>query len=218
MAIEPPPPGWTFPRVDPDGTDEMVFQGGDLSPGALLAAYRTGLFPMPFRGTLAWWSPVRRGILPLDGLRVGRSLRKARARFEVRVDTAFDEVTMACADPNRSPAWITEEVRRAYGELHRLGWAHSVETFSPGGELVGGLYGVGIGGMFGGESMFHRETDASKVALVHLVDRLRDGRATLIDVQWLTPHLESLGAIEIARADYLRRLRVALRQPNALGT
>ena len=153
----------------------------------------------------------------LDELRVGRSLRKACASFEVRVDTAFDAVMAACADPNRVPPWITDEVRAAYGELHRLGWAHSVESYSRDGELVGGLYGVSIGGMFGGESMFHRATDASKVALVELVSRLRAGGASLLDVQWLTPHLASLGAIEISRAEYLSRLAIAIRQPNALG-
>jgi leucyl/phenylalanyl-tRNA--protein transferase len=210
MTVEPPPPAWAMPNIDPAGTEELVFVGGDLSPGGLLAAYRLGAFPMPYRGDLAWWCPARRGVIPLDGLLVGRSLRKSCERFEVRIDTAFDDVMVACADPNREPPWITAEVREAYGELHRLGWAHSVETFSPDGELVGGLYGVCIGGMFGGESMFHRATDASKVALVSLVGRLRDGGATLLDVQWSTPHLASLGAIEITRAEYLERLRVAI--------
>ena len=214
MTTEPPPPTWTLPRIDPDGDSELIHQGGDLSPGGLLAAYRAGSFPMPYRGDLGWWCPVRRGIVPLDGLRVGRSLRKSCARFEVRIDTAFDDVMRACADPDRSPPWITEEVRAAYGELHRLGWAHSVETYSPDGELVGGLYGVSIGGMFGGESMFHHVTDASKVALVALVERLRAGGATLLDVQWSTPHLASLGAIEIPRAEYLDQLRIAIELPS----
>jgi len=217
MTIEPPPATWTLPEIDPRGDAELVHQGGDLSPGGLLAAYRVGAFPMPYRGDLGWWCPVQRGIVPLDGLRVGRSLRKSCARYEVRVDTAFDEVMLACADPDRSPPWITEEVRAAYGELHRLGFAHSFETYSPDGELVGGLYGVSIGGMFGGESMFHRATDASKVALVALVERLRAGGATLLDVQWSTPHLASLGAIEIPRAEYLERLRVAVELPSAFG-
>jgi leucyl/phenylalanyl-tRNA--protein transferase len=215
--IEPPPASWTLPAVDPDGEEELVFVGGDLSAGGLVAAYRAGLFPMPYRGDLGWWCPARRGVLPIDALIVGRSLRKACARFEVRIDTAFDDVMLGCADPDRKPPWITEEVRAAYGELHRLGWAHSVETYTPDGRLVGGLYGLGIGGMFGGESMFHRETDASKVALVALVERLRDGGATLIDVQWLTPHLASLGAIEISRREYLDRLRDAIERPPAFA-
>ena len=161
MTIEPPLPTWTLPPIDPDGESELIHQGGDLSPGGLLAAYRAGSFPMPYRGDLGWWCPVRRGIVPLDGLRVGRSLRKSCARFEVRIDTAFDDVMRACADPDRSPPWITEEVRAAYGELHRLGWELWFVSFSPVGELVGGVFGVRFGWLFGGDSMFHRASDAS---------------------------------------------------------
>jgi leucyl/phenylalanyl-tRNA--protein transferase len=164
---------------------------------------------------LAWWSPDPRGVLPLDGLHVSRSLRKAMPRFELRFDTAFEQVVAACADPARSGGWITDEIAAAYGELHRLGWAHSVEAWATDGRLVGGLYGVCIGGLFAGESMFHHETDASKVALVGLVERLRAGGATLLDVQWPTPHLTSLGVVEISRADYLARLDVAIQLPNA---
>jgi len=207
---------WTPPPVDPDGTEELVFVGGDLSVDGLVNAYRAGLFPMPVRDGLGWWSPVRRGILPLDGLRVSRSLRKACDRFEVTFDQAFDEVMAACADPSREPAWITPEVRAAYGALHRAGHAHSVEVRA-GGELVGGLYGVAIGGMFGGESMFHRATDASKVALVALVERLRTGGATLLDVQWVTPHLASLGAVEVSRREYLALLADAVEREPALS-
>ena len=211
--VEPAPPTWSLPPVDPDGEDELVFVGGDLSPGGLLRAYRAGVFPMPVRDGLGWWSPVRRGILPLDKLRVSRSLRKSCDRFDVTFDAAFDEVMVRCADPDRKPPWITPEVRDAYGALHRLGWAHSVEVHRDG-ELVGGLYGVAIGGMFGGESMFHHATDASKVALVALVELLRDGGATLLDVQWLTPHLESLGAVEVTRREYLGLLADAVtREP-----
>ena len=211
--VEPAPPTWSLPPVDPDGEDELVFVGGDLSPGGLLRAYRAGVFPMPVRDGLGWWSPVRRGILPLDGLRVSRSLRKACDRFDVTIDAAFDAVMAACADPSREPAWITPDVRAAYGELHRLGWAHSVEVLDDG-ELVGGLYGVSVGGMFGGESMFHRATDASKVALVALVDHLRAHGGTLLDVQWVTPHLASLGAVEVSRRAYLDLLADALgREP-----
>jgi leucyl/phenylalanyl-tRNA--protein transferase len=185
----------------------------------LLAAYRSGLFPMPVsdgrREVLAWWSPDPRGILPLDALRVSRSLRRSRQRYEVRVDTAFDAVVAECANPTRAGRWITDEIADAYGVLHRLGWAHSVETWSTDGRLVGGLYGVCVGGLFAGESMFHHETDASKVALVALVERLRAGGGTLVDVQWQTPHLESLGVIEVPRSEYLVRLADAIHRPDA---
>jgi leucyl/phenylalanyl-tRNA--protein transferase len=146
---------------------------------------------------------------------VSHSLRKSMRKFEIRVDTAFAEVIDACADPSRPGRWINRAVRDAYVRLHELGWAHSVEAWSADeGDLAGGLYGVAVGGLFAGESMFHREADASKAALVHLVELLRDdgldGVGRLLDVQWVTPHLESLGAAEISRTDYLRRLDTAL--------
>lgn len=195
----------------------VVGIGGDLEPGTLLHAYRHGLFPMHVdRGrTLAWWSPDPRGVLPLDGLRVSRSLRRSCERFEVRVDTAFDEVVASCADPKRPHGWITEDIRSAYRRLHDLGWSHSVEAWSlEDGTLAGGLYGVSIGGFFAGESMFHRRSDASKVALVGLVGILREGDVDrLLDVQWTTDHLASLGAIEVPRNDYIGRLSVALNLP-----
>jgi leucyl/phenylalanyl-tRNA--protein transferase len=204
---------------DPAGADEsgVVAVGADLEPGTLLAAYRSGLFPMPTRWgrSVAWWSPDPRGTIPLDGLRVTRSLRKACARFDLRVDTAFDAVVAACADPGRPHGWIDRRIRDAYGELHRLGWAHSVEAWADG-ELVGGLYGVAIGGLFAGESMFHRRTDASKVALVHLVELLREGEAgeaALLDVQWTTDHLRSLGAVDVDRPRYLALLASAIDAP-----
>lgn len=193
----------------------MVGVGADLEPGTVLAAYRQGMFPMPSRarGPVAWWSPDPRAIVPLDGLRVSRSLRRSTRRYEVRVDTDLEGVMRACGDPRRPHGWITESFVDAYLRLHQLGWVHSVETWTPEGELVGGLYGVSIGGFFAGESMFHRATDASKVALVALVERLGSRGATLLDVQWLTPHLASLGAVEVPRADYLRRLATALDRP-----
>lgn len=195
----------------------MVGVGADLEPGTLLLAYRSGIFPMPVgqgRGAvLAWWSPEPRAILPLDGLRVSRSLRRSCRRYDVRVDTAFLGVIDACARPSRTGRWITGPVRDAYVRLHELGWAHSVEAWQ-GDELAGGLYGVSIGGLFAGESMFHRATDASKVALVALVSLLADGEDDrLLDVQWRTPHLASLGAVEVERTRYLRLLRDAVRQP-----
>jgi leucyl/phenylalanyl-tRNA--protein transferase len=137
-------------------------------------------------------------------------LRRSCRRFEIRIDTAFESVMRGCADPRRPHGWIDEEFVRAYVALHELGWTHSVETWF-GGELVGGVYGVAIGGLFAAESKFHRVRDASKVALVALVDALRAGGATLLDVQWTTPHLASLGAIDVTRAEYLRRLDEALR-------
>ena len=200
------------PRTaSPDGVAAI---GADLAPGTVLAAYRAGLFPMPLRRrTLAWWSPDPRGVIPLEGLRVTRSLRRSCQRYEVRIDTAFEEVIDACADPTRPHGWIDREIRDAYVGLHELGWAHSVEAWTPEGELAGGLYGIAIGGLFAGESMFHRRTDASKVALVRLVDVLVDGGAVLLDVQWTTDHLRSLGAVDVPRDEYLRWLPAALGRP-----
>lgn len=194
--------------------NEVVGIGADLEPGTLLAAYRRGLFPMPLRrGVMAWWSPEPRGIIPLDGLRVTRSLRQSCRRFEIRVDTNFEEVIARCADRRRKGAWIDASVRAAYTRLHDLGWAHSVEAWTVEGDLAGGLYGISIGGFFAGESMFHHYTDASKVALVALVDMLRQGGAALLDVQWATPHLRTLGAVEVSRQKYLDLLAAALALP-----
>jgi leucyl/phenylalanyl-tRNA--protein transferase len=221
MPIEPPATGWVFPDVarlpfSPDA-DDVVGMGADLEPGTLLAAYRHGLFPMPSGDRsvgLLWWSPVERGVLPLDGLRVSRSLRQSARHLQVRVDTAFDEVMRACADPSRDGSWIDEDILEAYTRLHELGWAHSVESWQDG-RLVGGLYGVAIGGLFAGESMFHRVRDASKVALVGLVDLLRDEHADrrLLDVQWRTDHLASLGVVTVPRPTYAERLADAVDVP-----
>jgi leucyl/phenylalanyl-tRNA---protein transferase len=216
MPIDPGPTPWRLPTPAPRDAD-LIASGGDLEPSTLLAAYRRGLFPMPAdleSREICWWSPLHRGVLPLDGLVVSRSLRASVRRLEVRVNTAFDAVVDGCADPRRDSRWINPAVVRAYTRLHELGWAHSVETWRDG-ELVGGLYGVAIGGLFAGESMFSRATDASKVALVHLVELLRDGHADrrLLDTQWQTPHLASLGVVEIPRREYLSRLEAALRVP-----
>jgi leucyl/phenylalanyl-tRNA--protein transferase len=213
VPVEPPPTPWEFPDPRVAEGEDLVGLGADLEPGTLLAAYRRGLFPMPVTGSraMAWWSPDPRGVLPLDGLVVTRSLRRSLRRYEVRVDTSFDAVVRACADPRRDGGWISPAIRRAYGRLHELGWAHSVEAWDPERDvLVGGLYGVHVDGLFAGESMFHHTTDASKVALVALVERLRTIGAVLLDVQWLTPHLASLGAVEIPRPAYLDRLSVAV--------
>ena len=204
------------------GDGEVVGVGADLEPGTILAAYRRGIFPMPvrrgMREVIAWWSPDPRGIIPLDGLKISRSLRKSCGRFEIRLDTAFDQVIEACADRRRPGAWISRDVRRAYTRLHELGWVHSVEAWERDrgdgpGRLAGGLYGVAAGGLFAGESMFHRSTDASKAALVALVDLLRSGGAGLLDVQWVTPHLATLGAVSIGRMEYLRLLAEAVARP-----
>ena len=212
--IEPPPSRWQMPDPRTASPDGVAAIGADLAPGTVLAAYRAGLFPMPLRRrTLAWWSPDPRGVIPLEGLRVTRSLRRSCQRYEVRIDTAFEEVIDACADPTRPHGWIDREIRDAYVGLHELGWAHSVEAWTPEGELAGGLYGIAIGGLFAGESMFHRRTDASKVALVRLVDVLVDGGAVLLDVQWTTDHLRSLGAVDVPRDEYLRWLPAALGRP-----
>jgi leucyl/phenylalanyl-tRNA--protein transferase len=192
----------------------LVCAGGDLDPGTLLAAYRHGLFPMPLHNTVGWWSPDPRGVLPLSGLKISRSLRRSLGRYDVRIDTAFAEVVDACADPTRPDGWISDDIKVAYTRLHEMGWAHSVESWEDG-TLVGGLYGVAIGGLFAGESMFHHRTDASKVALVHLVDGLVATGGVLLDVQWRTPHLARLGVVEVSRQEYLRRLREALQLPLA---
>ena len=208
--VEPWPSRWRLP--DPNDADRrgLCAVGADLEPGTLLAAYRHGLFPMPVRKKLVgWWSPDPRGVLPLDGLRVSRSLRKSCARFEIRFDTRFRDVMQACGDPRRPHGWINAAFVDAYERLFELGWVHSVEAYRDG-ELVGGLYGVRINGFFAGESMFSHVTDASKVALVALVEWLNDTAATLLDVQWTTDHLASLGAVEVPRAAYLSLLREAV--------
>ncbi len=211
MPVEPPPTIWDLPDPEVAGDGEVAAIGADLEPGTLLAAYRRGLFPMRVghRRKLGWWSPDPRGIIPLDGVHVSRSLRRSIPRFEIRRDTAFEAVMRGCADPRRPHGWIDDEFVSAYVALHDLGWAHSIETWQEG-DLVGGLYGLGIGGLFAGESMFHRVTDASKVAVVATVEHLRAIGASLFDVQWVTPHLATLGAVEVSRADYGRLLVEAI--------
>lgn len=216
MPIDPGPTRWVLPTPPADASD-LVGIGADLEPATVLAAYRAGLFPMPVDdgAHLGWWSPVDRGVLPLDGLRITRSLAKSVRRYDVRVNTAFEEVITACGDPDRNDGvWIDDDITNAYVLLHELGWAHSVETWYDG-ELVGGLYGLAIGGLFAGESMFTRARDASKVALVHLVELLTDEHADrrVLDTQWQTDHLATLGVVEIPRGEYLRRLQVALTLP-----
>ena len=232
MALAIPGPSrWRFPDPATAGEDGLVGIGADLEPATLLDAYRRGIFPWPHPGApLPWFSPDPRGVIRLDGLVVSRSLRARlrRSGWDTTVDRAFAAVLAGCADrpteegpggPEPGPpesgeggTWITPPMRAAYQRLHDLGHAHSLEVWA-GGELVGGLYGVGVGGVFTGESMFHLASDASKVALVDLVARLAEAGGQLVDVQMVTPHLASLGARDLPRADFLRLLaRVRDRQ------
>ena len=210
--LEPPPSPWVFPPVDTADDGGLLGIGADLEPGTLLAAYRSGIFPMPVGPdeVIGWWSPDPRAILPLDGVHVSRSLRRSLGRYQVTFGRDFAGVMAGCADPRRPHGWITNEMRSAYQRLFELGWAESVEVWDVGGSLVGGLYGVRIGGFFAGESMFHRARDASKVALVRMIERVAETGGSLFDVQWQTPHLESMGAVEVSRNEYLALLRGAL--------
>jgi len=204
---------WNFPTFGewpPD--DDVVATGADLEPDTLLWAYAHGMFPMHLRGPdspIAWWSPVERGVIPLDALKVTRSMRQSARRYECSIDSAFGDVMVGCAGERTDGNWITDEFLAAYGRLHQLGAAHSVEVWD-GSRLVGGLYGVRIGRFFAGESMFHRTRDASKVALMHLVDAMRAAGMTLLDTQWCTPHLASLGCQVWPRTRYLEALADAV--------
>jgi leucyl/phenylalanyl-tRNA--protein transferase len=208
------------PRRWPES--DLIAMSEEFSPQLVVAAYCSGVFPMPqtgFRGRdlMGWYSPLDRGVLPLQDLKVSRSLAKMIKRYRIRVDTAFEEVLARCADPSRPGGWIDDQIAETYTLLHHAGVVHSVEAWTDDDKLAGGLYGVSIGGLFAGESMFHDPVigrDASKAALVGLVDILGgDGVQRLLDVQWRTPHLASLGVIEIDREDYLRRLAAALDLP-----
>ena len=204
---------WGFPAPDTWPDDDVVAAGADLEPATLLYAYSHGMFPMHIDGLhrwLGWWSPLRRGVIPLDGLRVTRSMRRSDRRFTVTFDTCFEDVMTQCSDLRADGNWITQEFVRSYSRLHRMGHASSVEVWNGDGELVGGLYGVRIDRFFAGESMFHRETDASKVALMHLVARLNAEGAQLLDTQWCTEHLASLGCVEVPRREYLAMLGTAV--------
>ena len=208
---------WVFPPADTADEHGIVGVGADLEPDTILSAYSQGLFPMPLEanGPVAWWSPDPRAILPLE-MHISRSLKKSMRSFHFTMDTAFVEVMNACADPKREHGWIDTNILDAYTRLHELGWAHSIETRNTAGDLVGGVYGIGLGRMFAGESMFHTETDASKAALAHLTTVLRENGVTLFDVQWMTPHLSTLGAIDLSRSEYLRRLEEAVKYDPAL--
>lgn len=202
---------------------DLIALSDDFDLTMTLAAYGSGAFPMPlpqawFDARMGWWSPMRRAVLELDELRVTRSLLKSARRYTTTIDLAFDEVLDRCADPARPHGWINPDVRKIFTEAHRVGVVHSVETWDAEGRLVGGLYGLSLAGLFAGESMFHDPThgrDASKVALARLVNLLSDrpDGGALLDVQWQTDHLASLGASEISRAEYLARLEVAMAAP-----
>ena len=205
---------WSFPQQnDWDPDDDVVAIGADLEPDTLLFAYSHAMFPMFLdrRHTqLGWWSPVMRGVIPLDGLRVSRSMRQSAKKFHCTIDTAFAEVMHACATTHQQGNWIDDKFIEAYTTLHTLGHAHSVEVWNDDNLLVGGLYGVRINGFFAGESMFHRATDASKVALMFLVDLMNLAGMELLDTQWQTEHLETLGCCAIPRATYCELLRHAV--------
>ncbi len=198
-------------RADAEG---LVAVGGDLSVPRLLLAYSSGIFPWT-ADPITWWSPDPRGIFELERFHIPRSLAKLVRRhpFELTIDRAFGRVIAACAAraPGRRTTWISAEFIEAYTTLHEQGHAHSVECWS-GARLVGGIYGVAVGGLFAGESMFHRANNASKVALVHLVEHLRRQQFELFDIQMVTPATRQLGALSISREDYLRRLAGAVKK------
>jgi leucyl/phenylalanyl-tRNA--protein transferase len=210
------PTDYPFPEITED-YDDLIFLSEDLSPAMLLDAYARGIFPMQIYETniTGWFSPNPRGVLPLANLKVSRSLRQSMNKYEIRLNTAFADVIKACADPSRGVSWITDKVIDAWVLMHRLGWAHSVEAWRDD-KLVGGLYGLSLGGLFVGESMFHIERDASKVALVGLVEFLNDEYADrrLIDVQWKTKHLSTLGVIEMPRDEYLKLIPHTMSLPH----
>lgn len=200
--------------LDPEHADAegLVGVGGNLSPRLLLEAYRRGIFPwFDENSPILWWSPDPRAIFELDGLHVSRRLARTvrSGKFTVSLDRSFGEVIRGCADRPNDGVWITPEMIAAYTRLHELGHAHSVEVWHHG-QLAGGVYGVTVGGLFAGESMFTRVRDASKVALVHLIEWLQQRGYQLFDVQFVNEHTSRLGAIEIPRREYLRRLRKAV--------
>lgn len=221
--VEPPASGVHFPDPAKAGAREILAIGSDFTPGTLLSAYRAGLFPWPqSRRVVPWCSPDPRAIFPLEQApRWSRSLRRTLRHhpYRLSVDERFVGVMRACGETRPEGTWILPELIQGYARLHELGWAHSVEVWAREGEgetLVGGIYGVAIGGVFAGESMFHVRTDASKIAFATLVERLRAGGYALFDVQVLNDHLVSLGCVEIPRVEYLARLAVARALPARL--
>ncbi|HMS37381.1 MAG TPA: leucyl/phenylalanyl-tRNA--protein transferase [Arachnia sp.] len=211
-----------FGRAEDWPRRDLIGYSEEFDAVVALAAYRQGVFPMPLDPrAMGWWSPMYRGVMRVPEIRVTRSLRKSANRYTTTVDAAFPRVLAACASPQRDGGWIDSRIRAAYTHLHEAGWVHSVEVWDEEGRLVGGLYGVPVGGLFAGQSMFHDPElgrDASKVALVRLMVELAGLGVTLLDVQWLTEHLGTLGAYEVTRDEYMRRSRVAVALPTAPWT
>lgn len=221
-AIELPQPvapcEWQFPPATSADEHGFVGAGADLSPATLVHAYSHGMFPMPLgddedphdpHPLIGWWSPPERGILRFEDLHVSRSLKRSCRRFDLTMNVDFAAVVDGCANPDRPGGWISPAIRAAYFDLHRLGWAHSFEVWEAD-TLVGGLYGVQVGGLFAGESMFHRTTDASKAAVIAMVAAFEAIGGALIDVQWRTEHLATLGVSAITQRRYLALLAEAL--------
>lgn len=218
--IEPPLSHVVFPDPRELGQADLVAVGADFSPGTYVAAYRRGIFPWPVNSrTVPWVSPTERAIFPLESEPTwSRSLRRLLRRhsYEITLDQAFDEVVLACGEERLEGTWIVPQMTALYRELHRLGIARSLEVWSPEGELIGGIFGIAMGAAFSGESMFHRRTDASKIAFAELATCLRRCGFRLFDVQVLSEHLASLGCVEIPRNEYIERLQQALAIPTRL--
>ncbi len=202
---------WDFPSPEQMPKDDLVTLGADLKPETLIDSYKHGIFPMHLqienKREIGWWSPQQRGILPLDKINISSSLKKSMKKYFVTFDQDFDAVIEGCGDDKRPKGWINKDIKIAYKKLFDLGYVHSVEVWNKKDELVGGLYGVEVNGLFAGESMFHKETDASKTAMVYLVNQLKEaGGERIFDVQWQTPHLKSMGVIKISGAKYISLL------------
>ena len=202
---------WDFPTPEQMPKDDLVTLGADLKPETLIDSYKHGIFPMHLqienKREIGWWSPQQRGILPLDKINISSSLKKSMKKYFVTFDQDFDAVIEGCGDDKRPKGWINKDIKIAYKKLFDLGYVHSVEVWNKKDELVGGLYGVEVNGLFAGESMFHKQTGASKTAMVYLVNQLKEaGGERIFDVQWQTPHLKSMGVIKISRAKYISLL------------
>jgi leucyl/phenylalanyl-tRNA--protein transferase len=202
---------WDFPSPEQMPKDDLVTLGADLKPETLIDSYKHGIFPMHLqienKREIGWWSPQQRGILPLNKINISSSLKKSMKKYFVTFDQDFDAVSEGCGDDKRPKGWINKDIKSAYKKLFELGYVHSVEVWNKKDELVGGLYGVEVNGLFAGESMFHKQTDASKTAMVYLVNQLKEaGGERIFDVQWQTPHLKSMGVIKISRAKYISLL------------
>ena len=202
---------WDFPTPEQMPKDDLVTLGADLNPETLIDSYKHGIFPMHLqienKREIGWWSPQQRGILPLNKINISSSLKKSMKKYFVTFDQDFDAVIDGCGDDKRPKGWINKDIKTAYKKLFELGYVHSVEVWNKKDELVGGLYGVEVNGLFAGESMFHKQTDASKTAMVYLVNQLKEaGGERIFDVQWQTPHLKSMGVIKISRAKYISLL------------